>query len=126
MRFSFNLINFEQAILILVKLKKELREGSAWSSHIAVKKEFRRTGLGSQVRYRIFEELRRRGIRRLYGGTLRSNTASLKLTRSWGSLRLSIFITANSFPSKTGNTHEFESRFKRGAVDIGSTQLMIP
>ena len=84
MRFSFNLINFEQAILILVKLKKELREGSAWSSHIAVKKEFRRTGLGSQVRYRIFEELKRRGIRRLYGGTLRSNMASLKLTRSVG------------------------------------------
>ena len=81
---AFNLINFEQAILILVKLKKELREGSAWSSHIAVKKEFRGTGLGSQLRYRIFEELKRRGIRRLYGGTLRSNTASLKLTRSVG------------------------------------------
>ena len=81
---AFNLINFEQAILILVKLKKELRQGSAWSSHIAVKKEFRRTGLGSQVRYRIFEELKRRGIHRLYGGTLRSNTASLKLTRSVG------------------------------------------
>ena len=81
---GFNLINFDHAILILVNLKKKLRGGFAWSEHIAVTKEFRRTGLGSQLRYRIFDELRRRGIRRLYGGTLRSNTASLSLTRSVG------------------------------------------
>jgi GNAT superfamily N-acetyltransferase len=81
---GFNLINFEHATLVLVNLKKELRRGFAWSEHIAVRKEFRRTGLGSQLRCRIFEELKRRGIRRLYGGTLPSNTASLKLTRSVG------------------------------------------
>lgn len=81
---GFNLINFEHATLVLVNLKKKLRRGLAWSEHIAVRKEFRRTGLGSQLRCRIFEDLKRRGIRRLYGGTLRSNTASLKLTRSVG------------------------------------------
>jgi GNAT superfamily N-acetyltransferase len=81
---GFNLINFEQATLVLVNLQRKLRQGDAWSEHIAVKKEFRRTGLGSQLRYRIFEELRKRGFRKLYGGTLRSNTASLKLTRSVG------------------------------------------
>jgi GNAT superfamily N-acetyltransferase len=81
---GFNLINFRQATLILVNLQRKLRRGVAWSEHIAVKREFRRTGLGSQLRYRIFEELRKRGFRRLYGGTLCSNTASLKLTRSVG------------------------------------------
>jgi GNAT superfamily N-acetyltransferase len=81
---GFNLINFDHATLILVNLKKKLRRGSAWSEHIAVKKEFRKAGLGSQLRFRIFQELKRRGIRRLYGGTLRSNTASLALTRSVG------------------------------------------
>jgi GNAT superfamily N-acetyltransferase len=81
---GFNLINFRQATLLLVNLQRKLRPGVAWSEHIAVKKEFRRTGLGSQLRYRIFEELRKRGFRRLYGGTLCSNTASLKLTRSVG------------------------------------------
>jgi len=81
---GFNLINFRQATLILVNLQRKLRPGDAWSEHIAVKKEFRRTGLGSQLRYRIFEELRKRGFRRLYGGTLCSNTASLRLTRSVG------------------------------------------
>ncbi len=81
---GFNLINFDHAALVLVNLKKELRKDCAWSEHIAVKKEFRKAGLGSQLRYRIFQELKRRGIRRLYGGTLRSNTASLALTRSVG------------------------------------------
>src|SRR3984893_6908725 len=81
---GFNLIYFDHATLVLVNLQKKLRRDFAWSEHIAVKKEFRRTGLGSQLRYRIFQELNRRGIRRLYGGTLRSNTASLSPTRSVG------------------------------------------
>jgi GNAT superfamily N-acetyltransferase len=81
---GFNLINFDHATLVLVNLKKKLRRGLAWSEHIAVKKEFRKAGLGSTLRYRIFQELKRRGILRLYGGTLRSNTASLALTRSVG------------------------------------------
>ena len=81
---GFNLINLEQASLILVNRTKKLRAGSAWSEHIAVQKEFRKSGLGAQLRYRIFEVLKSRGIHRLYGGTLRSNTASLNLTRSVG------------------------------------------
>jgi GNAT superfamily N-acetyltransferase len=81
---GFNLINFDHATLILVNIQKKLRRNSAWSEHIAVKKGFRKTGLGSQLRFRIFQELRRRGIRRLYGGTLRSNVASLHLARSVG------------------------------------------
>jgi L-amino acid N-acyltransferase YncA len=81
---GFNLINLEQAFLILVNRTKKLRAGSAWSEHIAVKKEFRKSGLGAQLRYRIFDVLRSRGIHWLYGGTLRSNTASLGLTRSVG------------------------------------------
>lgn len=81
---GFNLINFDQATLILVNQTKKLRKGLAWSEHIAVKKEFRKAGLGSQLRFRIFQELKKRGIRRLYGGTLRSNVASLSLARSVG------------------------------------------
>ena len=81
---GFNLVNFEQASLTLVNRKKKLRQGCAWSEHIAVQKEFRRTGLGAHLRYRIFEVLKSRGIRRFYGGTLRSNEVSLRLTRSAG------------------------------------------
>src|SRR5580704_12625329 len=81
---GFNLINLGQASLILVNRKRKLRPGCAWSEHIAVQKAFRKSGLGSQLRYRIFEVLKSQGIRRLYGGTLRSNTISLKLSRAVG------------------------------------------
>lgn len=81
---GFNLIGLETATLPLVNLQKKLRKGVAWSEHIAVKKEYRKSGLGSHLRFRIFQELKSRGFRRLYGGTLRSNTASLSLARSVG------------------------------------------
>jgi GNAT superfamily N-acetyltransferase len=81
---GFNLINLSEASLILVNRRIRLRKGSAWSEHIAVQKDYRKSGLGAQLRYRVFEELRSRGIHRLYGGTLRSNTAALRLTRAVG------------------------------------------
>jgi GNAT superfamily N-acetyltransferase len=86
---GFNLINLEEASLILVNLRLKLRQGSAWSEHIAVDKSYRKSGLGRQLRFRVFEALRARGVHRLYGGTLRSNIASLALTRSVGFTEIS-------------------------------------
>jgi len=81
---GFNLIRMDRATLVLVNLTRKLRPGCAWSEHIAVRKEYRRSGLGAQLRLRIFQELKRRGVRCLYGGTLVTNTASLSLARSVG------------------------------------------
>jgi GNAT superfamily N-acetyltransferase len=81
---GFNLINLKEAPLLLVKRVMRLPRESAWSEHIAVRKEYRRMGLGKRLRQRIFEVLKKGGIRRLYGGTLPSNTASLRLTKSAG------------------------------------------
>ncbi len=81
---GFNLINLEHATLRLVSLTRKLRKGCAWSEHIAVGKEYRKAGLGAELRRRIFQELKRRGFHRLYGGTLPSNAASLNLARSVG------------------------------------------
>lgn len=81
---GFNLIRMDHATLILVNLTRKLHPNCAWSEHIAVQKEYRRSGLGAQLRLRIFQELKRRGVRRLYGGTLVNNAASLALARSVG------------------------------------------
>ena len=81
---GFNLINLKEASMVLVNRRVALRPASAWSEHIAVLKDYRRSGLGADLRRSVFEVLRSRGIRRLYGGTLRSNTAALKLTRAVG------------------------------------------
>lgn len=81
---AFNLISFDRTFMRLVNLRKRLRQGNAWSEHITVQKQFRKMGLASQLRQRLFDELKKRGIRRLYGGTLRFNLASLNLARSVG------------------------------------------
>ena len=81
---GFNLIRMDRATLVLVNLTRRLHPRCAWSEHIAVRKEYRKSGLGAQLRLRIFQELKRRGVHRLYGGTLVDNTASLALARSVG------------------------------------------
>jgi len=81
---GFNLIGFGEVFMPLVNKQRIFRKGDAWSEQIAVMKDFRQLGLGSQLRYRIFEELGRRGYKRLYGGALTSNVGSLKLARKVG------------------------------------------
>jgi GNAT superfamily N-acetyltransferase len=81
---GFNLVSFGRIVMPLVGLEKRLGRGSAWSEHIAVRKGCRQMGLASQLRYRVFDELRNRGVRRLYGGTLRSNLAGTRMQESVG------------------------------------------
>ncbi len=81
---GFNLIGFGEVEIPLIETCRFFRPGTAWSEHIAVIESYRRRGLGSELRYRIFRELKHRGVRYLYGGTLRSNEPSLKLARRVG------------------------------------------
>ena len=81
---GFNLISFGDVYIPLVELNKAFRKEYAWSEHIAVHKNFRKKGLAIQLRCRILSELKQRGFKRLYGGTLSSNLPALKLARSVG------------------------------------------
>ena len=81
---GFNLVSFGNVFMPLVKLSRTFRKDAAWSEQIATVKTFRKKGLASQLRYRVFEELRRHGIRKFYGGALTDNIASLKLARRVG------------------------------------------
>ncbi len=81
---GFNLVSFGKVSMPLVYLSRAFRKDEAWSEQIATVKTFRKKGLASQLRYRIFAELRSRGIRKFYGGALFDNVASLKLARRVG------------------------------------------
>ena len=81
---GFNLISFGDAYMPLVNLHRRFRPDEAWSEQIAVSKDFRKKGLGAALRYNIFQELRKRGYRKLYGGALIDNLPSLKLARKVG------------------------------------------
>ena len=81
---GFNLVSLAEGYIPLIGLRKDLRENEAWSDQITVSKNYRGKGLGSALRYRIFKELKKRGIERIYGGTQISNLASLNLARKVG------------------------------------------
>jgi len=81
---GFNLVAPGEVHIPLLKLTRTFRQGTAWSEHIAVGRDFRGQGIATELRLRIFEALRRRGIKKLYGGTLASNTPALGLARKLG------------------------------------------
>ena len=75
---GFNLIAFDEVYIPLLNMTRRLRPGQAWSEQITVAKDHRKSGLATALRYRVFSELKQRGFRFLYGGTLLTNIASLK------------------------------------------------
>ncbi len=81
---GFNIIAFQEVVVPLLNMRKRLKPHQAWSVQITVQKAYRNKGLASALRYRVFSELAKRDIRVLYGGTLVSNMASLRLAEKVG------------------------------------------
>ena len=81
---GFNLVAFREIAIPLLNMRKRLRPGQAWSEQISVRKDYRKQGLASALRFRVFSELHRRSFRALYGGALLSNIASLKTAQKVG------------------------------------------
>ena len=73
---GFNLVAFGHVHISLLNLDRRIRPQTAWSEQITVLKTYRKQGLASALRYHVFAELKKRGIRRLYGGTLVTNIPS--------------------------------------------------
>jgi GNAT superfamily N-acetyltransferase len=81
---GFNLVSFRKTYLPLLKMNKTLKNDEAWSDQITIKREYRRNGLGIQLRYRIFNELKKRGIKRFWGASLALNKSNLELAGKAG------------------------------------------
>ena len=56
----------------------------AWTDHIAVLKPYRGKGLAAQLRYHVFQELRKRGVRRVYASIAPYNLTSLRSAQAAG------------------------------------------
>lgn len=81
---GFNIVAFHEIFVPLLNVTRRLRTNQAWSEQITVAKDYRKHGLASVLRYRVFSELQKRGFRALYGGALISNIASLKSAQKVG------------------------------------------
>jgi GNAT superfamily N-acetyltransferase len=81
---GFNLIAFGRVYIPLLMIEKTFGLQEAWSEQITVHKDHRKKGLASELRYRIFDVLKKRGVKILYGGALHDNVVSLKLADKVG------------------------------------------
>ena len=81
---GFNIIALNKINIPLIGKSRELKNDEAWSEQITVSKEYRLLGLATELRRRVFIELKKRNIKKVYGGTLPSNIGSLRLARSVG------------------------------------------
>ncbi len=81
---GFNIVGFGEVYMPLVRMRKTFLSDSAWSEQITVHNRYRGKGLGSELRYRMFAELKTRGYNRFFGGTLSNNLANLKLSKKVG------------------------------------------
>ena len=81
---GFNIIRFGVVDIPLIKCRRKFRSRCAWSEHIAIDKHYRKKGLAQILRRKVFSSLANNGISWLYGGCLKSNTASLKLAARLG------------------------------------------
>lgn len=81
---GFNLVSFGNVYMPIVNRCRVFRTTEAWSEQITVGKDFRGRGLATLLRYHTFDELKKRGIKRFYGGTLPTNTANRKLSQKVG------------------------------------------
>ena len=81
---GFLLANLNEFYIPLIYFKRSLRSNECYGDQITVDKIYRGTGLASSLRIRMFKELRIRGIKKLYGGTLISNIATRKSANKFG------------------------------------------
>lgn len=81
---GFNLVSFNEVYMPLIELTRRFRSHQAWSEQITVRKEYRSKGLGSILRYKMFDELKARNYTALYGGTMWDNWSNIELSKKVG------------------------------------------
>ncbi len=81
---GFLLVNLNEFNIPLIHLKRSLRSNECFGEQITIDKIYRGTGLTSSLRIRMFKELRKSGIKKLYGGTHISNIATRKSVNKAG------------------------------------------
>lgn len=81
---GFNLVSFGKVRIPLINMSHRFGPRHAWSEQLYIHKDFRRQGLAFDLRQHIFKILQSRGIQKLYGGTLVSNSGILQLARKVG------------------------------------------
>ena len=85
---GFNLATMGEGSIPLLKLRVITSNSEAWSEQITIHKDFRRKGLGTELRSKFYSELKNRGVIALYGHRQEWNIASKRSVRKYTSKEL--------------------------------------
>jgi len=80
---GFNYVSIGEGNIPLLKLKVLSGPKEAWLLHNSISREYRRQGLSSQLRSHCNQELKTRGIQRLYSAIQEGNVASLQMAKKF-------------------------------------------
>ncbi|HEX2959586.1 MAG TPA: GNAT family N-acetyltransferase [Chitinispirillaceae bacterium] len=81
---GFNLIGFDEFQIPLLRFSKHLHTGECFSEQITVHPDYRRYGIGTEIRQRVFSAMADAGYKRIYGGTQPCNHANKALSKKVG------------------------------------------
>lgn len=87
---GFYLAALNEVFIPLLKVRVVLRDGDSWGEQITIIKNYRRRNLATELKNRIYMELKNRGINNVYGHVAGYNKASLKSVEKFLSKKLSI------------------------------------
>jgi GNAT superfamily N-acetyltransferase len=80
---GFYLASFQVGRIPLLKLKMCIENDEAWGEQITIFRDYRRMGLGSKLRSAVYSELKKMGIKHLYGHRAEYNIASQKSVKKY-------------------------------------------
>jgi len=81
---GFNMISFGKIFIPSLEKTIQLKQNEAWSYQITVHKNYRNQHIGAALRYKVFYELVKKNIKKLYGATYANNKGALKLADRTG------------------------------------------
>jgi hypothetical protein len=84
----------------LLYLKVLLENDEAFSEQITVHKKYRRKGVGTQIRFMAYMELKKKGINKIYSSASINKIASIRSIEKVGGKKIGRFFYQNVFQSK--------------------------
>jgi len=75
---GFYLASFSQTVIPLLTLQLYFKNDVAWGDQITVHRNYRKQNVATELKSRIYFELKNKGIRNVYGNTRASNKAALR------------------------------------------------
>jgi len=87
---GFYLTALGEIFIPLLKMKVIIEPCEAWGEQVTIKKKYRRNGLATELKSKIYSEFKKSGIKTVYGHAALYNKASLKSAEKFKTQHLAV------------------------------------